>query len=137
MAALGLLGRPAPAGLLGPGVPDLLTAGLVIRAAGRPSRPRPARLRPAHLSSGVASSGSAPVGAVSAAAPPSSGRPSLGAGDEVVPTSTYLAETAAGLLDAAARTDLHRRLAELTPPAEAAQHLAAAGDHQAALPHAP
>jgi DNA-binding CsgD family transcriptional regulator len=44
------------------------------------------------------------------------------------PMSTYLAETAAGLLDAAARVDLHTRLAELTPPAEAARHLAAAGD---------
>ena len=53
--------------------------------------------------------------------------------DGLLPTSTYVAETAAGLLDAAARTDLHRRLAELTPPAEAAQHLAAAGDHQAAF----
>ncbi|MEV6635415.1 LuxR C-terminal-related transcriptional regulator [Actinoplanes sp. NPDC051470] len=50
------------------------------------------------------------------------------AGDGLVPTSTYVAETAAGLLDAEARTDLHRRLAELTPPAEAARHLAAAGD---------
>ncbi|GAB1640430.1 LuxR C-terminal-related transcriptional regulator [Krasilnikovia sp. MM14-A1259] len=48
------------------------------------------------------------------------------------PTSTYVAETAAGLLDAAARTDLHRRLAQLTAPAEAAHHLAAAGDHPAA-----
>jgi DNA-binding CsgD family transcriptional regulator len=48
--------------------------------------------------------------------------------DELLPMSTYMAETAAGLLDAAARTDLHRRLAELTPPAEAARHLWAAGD---------
>jgi DNA-binding CsgD family transcriptional regulator len=46
----------------------------------------------------------------------------------LLPVSTYLAETAAGLLDAAARVDLHTRLAELTPPAEAARHLAAAGD---------
>jgi DNA-binding CsgD family transcriptional regulator len=46
----------------------------------------------------------------------------------LLPASTYLAETAAGLLDAAARTELHTRLAELTPPAEAARHLAAAGD---------
>jgi DNA-binding CsgD family transcriptional regulator len=50
----------------------------------------------------------------------------------LLPVSTYLAETAAGLLDAAARVDLHTRLAELTPPAEAARHLAAAGDHGAA-----
>ncbi|RZU54266.1 regulatory LuxR family protein [Krasilnikovia cinnamomea] len=48
------------------------------------------------------------------------------------PTSGYVAETAAGLLDGAARTELHRRLAELTAPAEAAQHLAAAGDLPAA-----
>ncbi|MFG1603536.1 LuxR C-terminal-related transcriptional regulator [Actinoplanes sp. NPDC049265] len=54
-------------------------------------------------------------------------------GDGLVPTSTYVAETAAGLLDADARTDLHRRLAELTPPAEAARHLAAAGEHRAAF----
>ncbi|MEU4238380.1 LuxR C-terminal-related transcriptional regulator [Actinoplanes sp. NPDC026619] len=46
----------------------------------------------------------------------------------LVPVSTYVAETAAGLLDAAGRVELHSRLAELTPPAEAARHLAAAGD---------
>jgi len=50
----------------------------------------------------------------------------------LLPVSTYLAETAAGLLDAAARTDLHQRLAELTPPAEAAKHLHAAGDNTGA-----
>ncbi|GID28032.1 LuxR C-terminal-related transcriptional regulator [Paractinoplanes brasiliensis] len=49
-------------------------------------------------------------------------------GDELLPVSTYVAETAAGLLDAPARAELHTRLAELTPPAEAARHLAAAGD---------
>jgi DNA-binding CsgD family transcriptional regulator len=54
------------------------------------------------------------------------------AGGLLQPVSTYLAETAAGLLDAAARTDLHRRLADLTAPAEAARHLAAAGDHRGA-----
>ena len=47
----------------------------------------------------------------------------------LLPVSAYFAETAAGLLDAAARVDLHRALAELTPHAEAARHLAAAGDH--------
>ena len=52
--------------------------------------------------------------------------------DALLPVSTYLAETAAGLLDAAARTDLHLRLAELTPPAEAAKHLSAAGDQPGA-----
>ncbi|MFC7533128.1 LuxR C-terminal-related transcriptional regulator [Actinoplanes sp. GCM10030250] len=46
----------------------------------------------------------------------------------LLPVSAYVAETAAGLLDPAARTDLHLRLAELTPAAEAARHLAAAGD---------
>ncbi|WP_438871001.1 LuxR C-terminal-related transcriptional regulator [Paractinoplanes deccanensis] len=46
----------------------------------------------------------------------------------LLPVSTYVAETAAGLLDSAARVDLHTRLADLTPPAEAARHLAAAGD---------
>jgi len=50
----------------------------------------------------------------------------------LVPVSAYFAETAAGLLDAAARADLHRALAELTPDAEAARHLAAAGDHPGA-----
>ncbi|WP_438872704.1 LuxR C-terminal-related transcriptional regulator [Paractinoplanes pyxinae] len=48
--------------------------------------------------------------------------------DLLLPVSSYVAETAAGLLDAAARVELHTRLAELTPPAEAARHLAAAGD---------
>jgi DNA-binding CsgD family transcriptional regulator len=86
LAALGLLGRPAPADLLGAGAGDLHAAGLV-------------------------------------AADPAG---------HLVPVSAYVAETAAGLLDAAARTDLHRRLAGLTPPAEAARHLAAAGDHTAA-----
>ena len=52
--------------------------------------------------------------------------------DGYLPVSTYLAETAAGLLSASERAALHRRLAELTPPAEAARHLAAAGDHEAA-----
>jgi DNA-binding CsgD family transcriptional regulator len=85
LAALGLLGRPAPAALLGPGADELRAAGLVTEdAAG------------------------------------------------LVPVSAYFAETAAGLLDPAARTDLHRALAELTPDAEAARHLAAAGDHQGA-----
>jgi DNA-binding CsgD family transcriptional regulator len=49
-------------------------------------------------------------------------------GGALHPVSAYVAETAAGLLDAAARTDMHHRLAQLTPPAEAARHLAAAGD---------
>ncbi|MFG1990595.1 LuxR C-terminal-related transcriptional regulator [Actinoplanes sp. NPDC048988] len=86
LAALGLLGRPAPAALLGPGATDLQAAGLITAA---------------------------PDGTL-------------------LPVSTYVAETAAGLLDAAARTDLHTRLAELTPPAEAARHLAAAGDPRGA-----
>ncbi len=43
------------------------------------------------------------------------------------PVSPYAAEVAAGLLDAAERAALHRRLAEFVPPREAARHLAAAG----------
>jgi DNA-binding CsgD family transcriptional regulator len=57
-------------------------------------------------------------------------------GREVAPVSPYLAEVAAGLLDPAARAALHRRLAELVPPAEAARHLAAAGDTPAAYARA-
>jgi DNA-binding CsgD family transcriptional regulator len=86
LAAIGLLGRPAPLELLGPGAPALLAAGLVM----------------------------------------------VDVSGDVVPVSTYVAETAAGLLDAPARVDLHQRLAELTPPGEAARHLAAAGDHAGA-----
>jgi DNA-binding CsgD family transcriptional regulator len=85
LAALGLLGRPAPAALLGPGADDLRTAGLVTDDPGG-----------------------------------------------LVAVSAYFAETAAGLLDPPARADLHRALAELTPDAEAARHLAAAGDHAGA-----
>jgi DNA-binding NarL/FixJ family response regulator len=54
------------------------------------------------------------------------------AGGSLLSVSAYVAETAAGLLDTGARVDLHARLAELTPPAEAARHLAAAGDLPAA-----
>ncbi|MFB9338412.1 AAA family ATPase, partial [Actinoplanes octamycinicus] len=90
LAALGLLGRPAPAALLGPGAADLHAAGLVEAEPG----------------------------------------------GALVPVSAYVAETAAGLLDAAARTDMHQRLAQLTPPAEAARHLAAAGDAPGAYRHA-
>jgi hypothetical protein len=53
--------------------------------------------------------------------------------DEVVaPVSPYVAEVAAGLLDAAERQALHRRLAEAVPPREAARHLAAGGQAAAA-----
>jgi DNA-binding CsgD family transcriptional regulator len=45
----------------------------------------------------------------------------------VAPVSPYAAEVAAGLLDAAERVALHRRLATFVPPREAARHLAAAG----------
>jgi DNA-binding CsgD family transcriptional regulator len=86
LAALGLLGRPAPAALLGAGAAELVDAGLIEDGP-----------------------------------------------DGYLPVSGYLAETAAGLLDAPARIDLHQRLAELTPPAEAARHLAAAGDHAGAF----
>jgi DNA-binding CsgD family transcriptional regulator len=49
-----------------------------------------------------------------------------------VPVSPYTAEVAAGLLDAPERAALHRRLADLVPPREAARHLAAAGFAQEA-----
>ena len=87
MAALGLLGRPATATVLGAGVDELLEAGLVV---------------PADMD------------------------------DELAPVSPYLAEVAAGLLDPPGRQALHRRLASLVPPREAARHLAAAGDGPAA-----
>ncbi|GAB2945281.1 hypothetical protein GCM10027280_37660 [Micromonospora polyrhachis] len=86
LAALGLLGHPAPAGLLGNGVPELTHSGLVTTD---------------------------PTGTVG-------------------PVSPYVAEVAAGLLDEPSRRALHRRLADLVPPAEAARHLAAAGDGPAA-----
>jgi DNA-binding CsgD family transcriptional regulator len=89
MAALGLLGRPATAPVLGTGVEELAAAGLVT-------------VTPA----------------------------------EVAAVSPYLAEVAAGLLDPPARQALHRRLAALVPPAEAARHLAAAGDTPAAYARA-
>ncbi len=88
MAALGLLGRPATAQLLGPGVDELAAATLVTVTT-----------TPPH---------------------------------EVSPVSPYLAEIAAGLLDPPTRQALHRRLAGLVPPTEAARHLAAAGDTTAA-----
>ncbi|HEX5543474.1 MAG TPA: LuxR C-terminal-related transcriptional regulator [Micromonospora sp.] len=86
IAALGLLGRPAAAALLGPGVDDLTAAGLVTTG---------------------------PDLLVSAVSP-------------------YVAEVAAGLLDEDDRRGLHRRLADIVPPREAARHLAAAGDQAAA-----
>ncbi|MER7007675.1 helix-turn-helix transcriptional regulator [Dactylosporangium sp. NPDC000555] len=80
MAALGLLGRPVTATVLGEGLTELVETGLV------------------ELAEGVAA-----------------------------PVSPYTAEVAAGLLDTAERAALHRRLATLVPPREAARHLAAAG----------
>ncbi|GAA0807345.1 helix-turn-helix transcriptional regulator [Spirilliplanes yamanashiensis] len=85
LAALGLLGRPAPAAALGGGA-SLVDAGLAaIDAAGL-----------------------------------------------LTPTSGYIAEVAARILDSDARRALHARLAPLLPPAEAARHHAAAGDTAAA-----
>ncbi len=81
MAALGLLGRPAPPALLGAGAAELVAAGLV------------------QITGELAS-----------------------------PVSPYSAEVAAGLLNATERRALHRHLATLVPPREAARHLAAAGD---------
>ncbi|WP_438872517.1 LuxR C-terminal-related transcriptional regulator [Paractinoplanes maris] len=154
LAALGLLGRPAPAALLGPGATDLLTAGLVAPASallGAPasSGPRPPRAAAAAAASvpdpaargPVTSPGSAALPGSAAFLPGSAAPPGSAAsggsvvsvggaaeGEMLLPVSTYVAETAAGLLDAPARVELHTRLAELTPPAEAARHLAAAGD---------
>lgn len=82
IAALGLLGQPAPAGLLPEtAVAELVATGLVV----------------CH-------------------------------DDTVGPVSPYLAQVAAGLLDPGQRAGLHRRLAALVPPGQAARHLAAAGD---------
>jgi DNA-binding CsgD family transcriptional regulator len=81
MAALGLLGTSAPDTLLGPGVSELVTTGLVTRI-----------------------------------------------GDDISPRSPYVAEVAAGMLEPTERRQLHRRLAELVPKAQAPRHLAAAGD---------
>jgi DNA-binding CsgD family transcriptional regulator len=89
LAALGLLGRPAPAALLGAGLDALSAAGLVHTA-----------------------------------------------GTLAAPASPYLTEVAAGLLDDAERRALHRRLADLVPPAESAGHLAAAGEPQLAYQRA-
>jgi DNA-binding CsgD family transcriptional regulator len=81
LAALGLLGRPADPSILGPGLTELLAAGLV--------------------------------------EPTTTG---------TAPTSPYLAEVAAGLLDQTTRRAVHRRLATLVTAPEAPHHLAAAGD---------
>ncbi|GAA3243736.1 LuxR C-terminal-related transcriptional regulator [Dactylosporangium siamense] len=81
MAALGLLGRPVTATVLGEGIAELTATGLVEVD-----------------DAGIAA-----------------------------PVSPYTAEVAAGLLEAAERVALHRRLAGLVPPREAARHLAAAG----------
>jgi DNA-binding CsgD family transcriptional regulator len=51
----------------------------------------------------------------------------LGGGTTATPVSPYVAEIAAGLLDRGERAALHRRLAAVVPPREAARHLAAAG----------
>ena len=52
--------------------------------------------------------------------------------DTVAAVSPYVAEVAAGLLTAEERAGLHRRLADLVSDAEAARHLAAAGDDESA-----
>jgi DNA-binding CsgD family transcriptional regulator len=53
-------------------------------------------------------------------------------GGTISAISPYVAEVAAGLLTDDERTGLHQRLAELVGDAEAARHLAAAGDDAAA-----
>ncbi|MEV0840614.1 LuxR C-terminal-related transcriptional regulator [Actinocatenispora sera] len=57
-------------------------------------------------------------------------------GSQVAAVSPYVAEVAAGLLSPEERAGVHRRLAELVPDAEAARHLAAAGDDQPAYERA-
>lgn len=90
LAALGLLGRPATARLLGAGAERLQERGLV-------------RVEQRLL----------------------------------VPTERFVAEIAAGVLPADQRQAMHRRLAELVgDDAEAARHLAAAGDGEAAAERA-
>ncbi len=113
MAALGLLARPAGAGLLGTGVAELHAAGLVTVDPGGP------------VAAGEADGRQNPAG---------TGGPAeaVDAAGTVAAVSPYVAEVAAGLLDPAARRDLHRRLAGLVPAGEAARHLAAAGDVAAA-----
>ena len=112
-------GRPAPPRPHRPGRPRPARPPRPGRPARRRRR-RPARRRPGHRP---------PPTAPSPRAVPANGsrwrwvprrsstlvprrRP---AGELVAPTSTYVAEIAAGLLDPAARAALHRRLAELTP----------------------
>ncbi|MDP9794523.1 DNA-binding NarL/FixJ family response regulator [Catenuloplanes nepalensis] len=115
MAALGLLGRPAPARLLGSGAAELADNGLIVSL-------------PSHIPAGdPVESITGTLSVVSATTPPT--RADLGM---VAAVSPYVAEVAAGMLDADARTGLHRRLARLTPPREAVRHLTAAGDtHEA------
>jgi DNA-binding CsgD family transcriptional regulator len=94
MAALGLLGRPAPAAVLGDGAGELLSSGL----------------------------------AETLTEPASPTGPTAGSTPVVAAVSAYVAEVAAGLLAPAERQALHRRLADLVTPREAARHLAAAGE---------
>jgi len=110
LAALGLLGRPAPAALLGTGVDELTTAGLVT-------------VDPAD--SGPARAQRAPAGGPEPASSGLTSQARRAPAGTVAPVSPYVAEVAAGLLDEAARADLHRHLAALVPPREA---VAAAGD---------
>jgi DNA-binding CsgD family transcriptional regulator len=123
LAALGLLGRPATAALLGPGVEELAAAGLVTVA---PNGPAADPVSP--------DGGPIPVPVQVPVQVPV--RVPVRVPVQVAPVSPYLAEVAAGLLDTPARAALHRRLADLVPPGEAARHLAAAGDAPAAYTRA-
>ncbi|MFI5841240.1 LuxR C-terminal-related transcriptional regulator [Catenuloplanes sp. NPDC051500] len=111
MAALGLLGRPAPARLLGSGAAELADNGLIVSL-------------PSAIPAGdPVESITGTLSVVSATTMPT--RADLGM---VAAVSPYVAEVAAGMLDADARAALHRRLARLVPPREAVRHLAAAGE---------
>ncbi|HVQ93298.1 MAG TPA: hypothetical protein VMU51_19825, partial [Mycobacteriales bacterium] len=154
LAALGLLGRPAPAVLLGPGVDGLLASGLLLAATptddrpadNRPTDDRPAGDRP--TGDGPTRDGptddrptrDGPTGDGPTDDRPTDDRPTgdgAAAGAEVRAREPYVAEVAAGVLPVDARQAMHARLGALLPdPGEAARHLLAAGDPAGAVARA-
>jgi DNA-binding CsgD family transcriptional regulator len=144
LAALGLLGRPALAALLGPGVDGLLASGLLLAAtptAGRPTDDKPAGDRPTDdrpTADGPTDDG--PTGDGPTVDRPTGEGPTgdgAAAGAEVRAREPYVAEVAAGVLPVEARQAMHARLGALLPdPGEAARHLLAAGDPAGAVARA-
>jgi DNA-binding CsgD family transcriptional regulator len=134
LAALGLLARPAPAGLLGPGVAALADAGWVSIAAASGA---PASRAALGAASGVAARPASGVVSGVASGAVSGTAAGVAAAGLVSPEPRYLAEVAAAVLPAEERAALHRRLGELLDGLEGARHLAAGGDpagaHQTAL----